>query len=148
MNNAVAGDVIICDGDGNDLVAKWGAVPNPDLATTQISCGNGRLTINGNQLTSDGTITVDDSEISSSTYIMNSWTFYNIHAFKEIHITSIQSSANPYYIRFNNCPPNANVSCVGDVIDPQDLLSDMNGKDVLVTLQFGIAKFEEITSVQ
>lgn len=147
MNGAEAGDVIICDGSNNNYFAKWGAVPNPDLATVQISCGNGALTINGNQLTSDGTITVNGSEISSSTYTMNSWTFYNIQAFKEIHITSIQQSANPYYIRLNNCPPSANVSCIGDVIDPQDLLVDMHEKDVFVTLQFGIAKFEEIASI-
>lgn len=141
-SNPSSGDIIICDNG----VAKWGAIPNPNLATMTIQCGNGDLTLVNNLLTVvDGSFTINGESYSSDTYTLNYWTYYIISNYKALNITNIQQTANPIYMRFS---PKGAFTCTGDVIDAENVLTDTTFHgDAFVTLQFGIAKFEKIQTV-
>ena len=148
-SNPSAGDIIICDGVGSDLVAKWGAVPNPNLAIINIECGSGNLTLSNNILSvTNGSFTINDESYASNSYVLNEWAYYIISDYKSLAITSMKLTANPVYMRFSPRAGISNFTCVGDVIDAQGVLTDSNFyEDAFVTLQFGIAKFEKIQTV-
>lgn len=138
-SNPSSGDIIICDSG----VAKWGAVPNPTIGGMSINCNNGGVTLNDLQLTSDTSIAIDEEQSSSrAVYNLNTWNYYNLSNCKTLSITSVANTMEPVYIRIISAP--YGITCNGDKIDIGSVLTDTSQKDILVTLQFGIAKFEEI----
>ena len=138
-SNPSSGDIIICDSG----IAKWGAVPNPTIGGVSINCNNGGVTLNDLQLTSDTSIAIDEEQSSSrAVYNLNTWNYYNLSNCKTLSITSVADIMEPVYIRIISAP--YGITCNGDKIDIGSVLTDTSQKDILVTLQFGIAKFEEI----
>lgn len=148
-SNPSAGNIIICDGTGRDVVAKWGAVPNPNLAIINVECGSGDLTLTNNILSvRNGSFTINNESYASDSYVLNEWTYYTVSSYKTLAITSMKLTANPVYMRFSPRTSVSNFTCVGDVIDAQGVLTDTNFyEDAFVTLQFGVAKFEKVQSI-
>lgn len=146
-SNPSDGDVIIC----NNGEAKWSTAPNPNLAIVYIECNNnGELTLTDNTLSiENGSFTINNEPYASASYTLNHWTYYVISDYKKFELTSVQLTANPIYIRFSPRVSTTNFTCTGDVIDAQSVLSDSSfSGDAFVTLQFGIAKFEKVETVQ
>ena len=140
-SNPSNGDVIICDSG----VAKWGAVPNPTLGSTQISSG-GFVTINGLRISTTTSFTINGQSYQDTDYDLNTWNYYTLENAKAITITNTQTNPEPLYIRVISAPATQAFSCAGDIIDAQNVLSSTYEKDILITMQFGIARFEEINT--
>lgn len=136
--NPSNGDVIICDSG----VAKWGAVPNPKFSGLSINANNGNATLNGLVLSSNASLQIEGEQSTRSDYSLNTWNYYNISNFKSFSIEDVPDEMEPIYIRLIQSSPA--VSCTGDTIDIGDVLSSPSGKDIFITMQFNIAKFEEI----
>lgn len=136
--NPSNGDVIICDSG----VAKWGAVPNPKFSGLSINANNGDATLNGLVLSSNASLQIEDEQSTRSDYSLNTWNYYNISNFKSFSIENVPDEMEPIYIRL--IESTAAVSCTGDIIDIGNVLSSPSGKDIFITMQFNIAKFEEI----
>lgn len=139
-DNAENGDIIICDSGS----VKWGAVPNPVINSVDIDDNNDNLTLNGFTLRNTSNNIIVDDVPTQSSYEISTWTYYSLDNFKSFTIENAPDAREPIYIRIEDA---TGLACNCDHIDPQDILTSQSGA-VLITLQFGIAKFEQITTPQ